>query len=1314
MKIKNLYTLLFVVFLFALGGCDFFSRTSETTVTTAQTTETTNITAKEITTTISTIELTTISSIQKIGDILDLTPDNQQIKIQGVIYFISTYGYFVSDDTGMIYIYSPIPDGYTLGDEVIIEGNFLLFSERGLLEIANPVILERVSRNNDYSQTAMEYVPDSTELVLGQKYTVSGTVVLNGENEYINVYDGDEFLFIIHHGSTYNDSDNAIKELVGECITFDVIYYFTYPQEDGPGLISFLYQEGAEGIETVASSDYTLELNWDGTYEIIEYSGNESEVSIPSSHYGIPITRIRSAAFIGNYNLTSVVIPSGITYIGDYAFRYCINLTNIVFSDTLEIVGVLAFADCYSLRSVILPESILSIGELAFLYCTSLTQVFIPDNILIIGDIVVADLAFAYCNELTIYAEYTSEPEYWSTYWNVSDCPVIWGVDISNQSTITFNTNGGTEVSSITEDILSVVDAPTNPTRQGFTFSGWYSDEELTAEYTLETMPSLNIILYAGWTEEISDYIFSLLEDNTYEVVGYTGTDTHIVIPSSYSGLEVTSIGYAAFVDNGILMSVTIPASINDIQLAAFANCVIFSDITVDIENEYYSSENGVLFNKSKTHLFKYPEAKIGETYIVPSSVTEIDVEAFFCARYLETITIPSSVTALRDSAFQSAYALETVIFEEGSTLSILENQAFDGCVSLANIILPPSVTQIGSYAFHFTHDLITIIIPSGVSDINENAFGECDTLTIYAEIDSQPSTWNANWNPDPRPVIWGYVQGELTTLTFDANGGSIVSQINQPSGSLITEPEEPIYDGYLFSGWYSDEELTVEYTFNTMPMEDITLYACWIEIVVIPGYTFTLLEDDTYEITSYDGVDAEITIPSEYMEKAVTSIGQGAFEDCFELTSVTIPSGIRNIGNDAFRSCSNLVSVTIPNTVTNIGNAAFYLCSDLEEIEIPDSVLNIGSGAFTHCDKVVTIEIPDSVTNIGDEAFIYCYGLVTVVIPNSIIDMGYGVFTDCNNLTIYIVSASQPISWDSDWNVDTIEVLWGFDGVSRTYNFVVDGGTAVTDITTIYAIDEPSTTKDGYPFIEWYNNSELSGESISFPYYTSNPSETTLYAVWSDSVAEDGTTFASAYTISPEDELIVDVISAGQWVYYKFTPTVAMNYEIFASGSFDTFGNLYDSSFSQLIEDDDGGDGANFKLEYSFEAGVTYYIVARMYSTSTTGQFTLSLEGIDPFEYELIGGTYTITGYNGTNTDIVIPSSYLGVSVTGIDMWAFSFNEDITSIVIPISVTDIAIYSFSGCTSLTTIYAEAASEPIGWVSNWNSDSCTVVWGYTD
>ena len=138
-----------------------------------------------------------------------------------------------------------------------------------------------------------------------------------------------------------------------------------------------------------------------------------------------------------------------------------------------------------------------------------------------------------------------------------------------------------------------------------------------------------------------------------------------------------------------------------------------------------------------------------------------------------------------------------------------------------------------------------------------------------------------------------------------------------------------------------------------------------------------------------------------------VKSIGVSAFQDCSDLTSVTISNGVTSIGAGAFSNCVSLINVTIPDGVKSIGKYAFYSCWSLTSIKIPDSVTTIGDFAFTYCTGLTTIKMSNSVTTIGEWAFSDCSNLATITIPYSVTSIGACAFSSCYKL-IEVINLSK------------------------------------------------------------------------------------------------------------------------------------------------------------------------------------------------------------------------------------------------------------------------------------------------------------------
>ena len=194
---------------------------------------------------------------------------------------------------------------------------------------------------------------------------------------------------------------------------------------------------------------------------------------------------------------------------------------------------------------------------------------------------------------------------------------------------------------------------------------------------------------------------------------------------------------------------------------------------------------------------------------------------------------------------------------------------------------------------------------------------------------------------------------------------------------------------------------------------------------------TFELSETGKeYIVTACDrSVSGEVVIPSEHNGLPVTCIGESAFYECKQLTSVVIPDSVTTIERTAFSYCYNLKDVNIPNTVTSFGDDVFYECGrfsyniyenamylgdeknpytvlvmptsrDITQCQIHPDTKVIARNAFSYCNSLTEITIPDGVVTIGEYAFSLCDGLTSVTIPDSITYMGASAFWDCVNIT--------------------------------------------------------------------------------------------------------------------------------------------------------------------------------------------------------------------------------------------------------------------------------------------------------------------------
>jgi len=424
-----------------------------------------------------------------------------------------------------------------------------------------------------------------------------------------------------------------------------------------------------------------------------------------------------------------------------------------------------------------------------------------------------------------------------------------------------------------------------------------------------------------------------------------------VIIPDS-----VTSIGERAFYGCTSLASVTIGKSFSLIGGEyTFYNCTSLTAINVDPYNTAYSSEDGILYNKDKTTLIKYPAGKTTITFTIPDSVTSIGGYAFEGCSRLTSITIPNSVTSINGSAFSGCTNLCNIeIGTDKITFDVSYN--LGGIFSAENLVVTflEGVTSIGSYAFSNCSRLTCVTIPSSVKSIGWYAFNKCTSLTGVTIPDSVTS-------------IGRYAFYGCSSL-IGINIGNSVSVIG----------EYAFYSCYNLTNVIIPDSVT--------GIDDHAFEYCRLTSVTI-GNSLKYIGPFTFAHNSFTSV----TIPN-----SVTYIYSCAFSECTNLTSVTIPNSVTVIREGAFKDC-NLTNVTIPDSVTQIGYT--YYSSTVHN-----------PGAFEGCTSLTSIIIPDSVTTLGNYTFDGCSSLTSVIIGNGISNIYKSTFSSCPSLTSITIGNNAAI----------------------------------------------------------------------------------------------------------------------------------------------------------------------------------------------------------------------------------------------------------------------------------------------------------------
>ncbi len=867
-------------------------------------------------------------------------------------------------------------------------------------------------------------------------------------------------------------------------------------------------------LDEVSAAEWLTE----GSYSYTVNSLNEAtimkcdnyisgDVVIPSTLGGATVTKIHGDNKYLNYNgafkecsrMTSLVIPDTVTEIGEYAFYRCSKMTSVDLGKGVKTIGRHAFEFCSALKTVTIPDNVTSVGECAFYGCNTLTEASIGANADIgktvfrscgkLGEITVSEnnpyvsvednvlfnkdktrlLAFAAANGITDYTvpETVTSIDDYVFYNNKNITSVTFGSALKEIGDYAFGSCSALGSVNFSDGIeiigdyafnacssLTSITIPDSITAIGY--SAFYGCNAL-ADITL---PDKNFSLgsYA-----FGNTAYSTDENNSENGILYIGS--HLIsVESGTTELHIKdgtkNISSSGF-GSGPYTDVYIPASLNE-SFSSLLCKVKTAGYSVAEDSEYYSAENGVLFNKDKTVLLKYPVESAATEYTVPDSVKVITDRAFESCKNLVKLIIPDSVNEIGTYAFNGSVLLSDV--QLGSGIAKVGTYAFNNCDALTSIVIP-TAGALGEHMFENCNALASVSLPNGITSISRSAFCNCvslkninipDSVTVICEnaFDGCTSLENIPLHEKMTEIKSCAFRNcdAVTEITVPESVKIIGSVAFSECDNLATV----ILPDNLTEIGSSILENTAYYN-NPDNWEDGFMY-----------YKHYLLGSD------YDIVKGDYTV-----KEGTTLLADRAFFWCTGLSSVTLPEGITKISNQAFQSAHLLKSVSIPSTVTEIGDGAFQFVEGMKTIELPKGLKKIGELAFCECSGLERIEIPEGVTRIERSTFDAgnrYSNLAEIVLPDSINYIGEEAFYDCEKLTeITIPKGVKSIE------EDTFGGCMALSNMTLPASIETIHGGAFSDTDVLLEINYLGNEEDWNEIVINENNDDLLSKNIIF-----------------------------------------------------------------------------------------------------------------------------------------------------------------------------------------------------------------------------------------
>lgn len=573
-------------------------------------------------------------------------------------------------------------------------------------------------------------------------------------------------------------------------------------------------------MSVMAMPDYLHELKFDtyslfyriseGSAVIVESgqlggSGTDRIITVPDEIDGCPVTEIADNAF-ESVEWKKLVLPDTVKKIGDHALGK-FNADEFILPARLEYLGNNNFSGAESL-SLNIPAGLSDIGEYAF-KDTRISKIEIDEKneyfSIKNGMLVSEDKVFCCINDENLKSEIV-----------------------------------------IPDGIKKIVPYAFNHcTASEYTFP---DSLEVIGEYAFFSSGIEKLILSEGVVsiEESAFESCSGLTDvkfpDTLEKIGYCSFSYCSNISEIDLGKGIKEIGGCSFLDALSTDSIKIPASVEIIGTDAFLDGTA-GEIQINPENQHYSSDNGVIYDKKVKKLIFCSKNNNIDKYTVPDTVKLIESNAFCGNQYLKELTVPGNVKTIDQYAFFECERLEKLNIT--GSVNIIDQCAFKNCTALVSAEFNDGLESVKEDAFYNT-GLKKVVLPDTVKDIEANAFSNCHDLT-EAVI---PVTYEfLGTNAFSREVNIKYTQAE----GYAVYGGAVFSD---DMTVLIKAP-------FMAEGTYAVPDTVTE----------------------IAGYAF-------------ESTMVSTVILPEGLEK----IGTYAFFGDIDLTCVDVPSSVTEIGENAFR----------------------------------------------------------------------------------------------------------------------------------------------------------------------------------------------------------------------------------------------------------------------------------------------------------------------------------------------------------------------------------------------------------------------------
>lgn len=621
-----------------------------------------------------------------------------------------------------------------------------------------------------------------------------------------------------------------------------------------------------------------------------------------------------------------------------------------------------------------------------------------------------------------------------SNYTGYNDCNLGWtkvnNIEEAPSYTVTLNTNGGAinsgNVTSYSYGVGATL--PTNVTKTGYTFGGWFTNSSFTgtAVTKISTSDTGNKTYYAKWT--VINYTISYTLNNG--TVSSSNKSSYNIETATFTLNNPTRVGYTfngwTGTDiTGSSKSVTISKGSTD-------NREYTATWTANKYTVTYDG-NGGMYGESSTFT---DEATYGQPYTTQNNDSRFVYPKYEFIGWNEKRdgTGTDWTDYINEEWVWTGenYAKNITLYAQWRKVAVTMGYKYvlhgPPCEDGDEITGYLYLDSTGWDSIQLSREEKFMDVPIGETYIFDSVI-EHEYYETYDAIEGVVPETDFSVELDVYSVVH---------LHYFSDGKMLADEYRACEAVISYPGEMPTKDGHTFSGWLYNGNIYNDGEFIDYEKAGIVeLHAYWIKIeeptetntnnifVKVNGEhrngTATYVKDNGYYHLGkviYVKVDGRwLTKHSsivEYQPVTITANNRYMIGYTYETPDLIIPETfeydgvnyrIVGIGDYAFYRCTGLTSITIPDSVTSIGESAFEECTSLTSITMGDSVTSIGDYAFSGCCDLTSITIPDTVITIGEHAFSYCSSLYEVSVGSGLEYLPKHVFSQCYSLNVINIS---------------------------------------------------------------------------------------------------------------------------------------------------------------------------------------------------------------------------------------------------------------------------------------------------------------------